>query len=164
MNLMTNSVKFTFQGFIKISASLTHNNKKTFVEFSIEDTGIGIKDEDQAKLFKLFGMASGNRGINPNGCGIGLTVCQKFIESLGGSISLESEFEKGTKISFKLPIQLPIKASMKSISNLEDKSIFDTFESNFDSMFFVEHPSNEDHLTPRKICYDSLRGAKKLSF
>ena len=67
MNLMTNSVKFTFQGFIKISASLNRDDEQTFVEFSIEDSGIGIKDEDQAKLFKLFGMASGNRGINPNG-------------------------------------------------------------------------------------------------
>jgi len=64
---MTNSVKFTFRGFIKISALLTHTDEQAYAEFSIEDTGIGIKDEDQAKLFKLFGMASGNKGINPNG-------------------------------------------------------------------------------------------------
>ena len=147
MNLMTNSVKFTFRGFIKISALLTHTDEQAYAEFSIEDTGIGIKDEDQAKLFKLFGMASGNKGINPNGWGIGLTVCQKFVENLGGSISLESEFEKGTKISFKLPIENPV----KTMANSEDKGIFETFESNFDSKLFFEHHSDEDLLTSRKI-------------
>ena len=160
MNLMTNSVKFTFQGFIKISASLNRDDEQTFVEFSIEDSGIGIKDEDQAKLFKLFGMASGNRGINPNGWGLGLTVWQKFIESLGGSISLKSEYGKGTKITLKLPIE----TINKTLANSEDKSIFDTFESNFDSMFFVEHSSNEDFLTSRKISFGWMSGAKKLNF
>mmetsp|Transcript_743 Transcript_743/g.616 ORF Transcript_743/g.616 Transcript_743/m.616 type:complete len:171 (+) Transcript_743:662-1174(+) len=67
MNLLTNSVKFTFQGHIYIKTFITQINQESFIEFSIEDTGIGIKEEDQNKLFKLFGMASDNGEINPNG-------------------------------------------------------------------------------------------------
>ena len=101
LNLVSNAVKFTFRGSITISCWVSDDQQ--FLEFSVEDTGIGIKEEDQRKLFKMFGMVSDNNALNPNGSGIGLTFSQKMLEKLNGTIHLESEFGKGTKVSFKIP-------------------------------------------------------------
>ena len=113
LNLVTNSWKFTYKGYIKIWVCWIRTFKGNFVEFSVKDSGIGIKDEDQDKLFKLFGMVSDNEEINPHGCGIGLTVCQKFVEKLQGTIKLKSKFGKGTKVSFRIPYSYRTSQSAK---------------------------------------------------
>ena len=75
LNLISNSLKFTFHGSITLSGDLLNQNNKSFMKFKVIDTGIGIKREDQSKLFKLFGMIDESQNIyNQNGCGIGLTV------------------------------------------------------------------------------------------
>ena len=83
LNLISNSFKFTFEGMIKLSISIIRVRRKEYINFIVEDTGIGIKQEDQDKLFKLFGMIKNeeskenrNLNLNPNGCGIGLNVCK----------------------------------------------------------------------------------------
>jgi signal transduction histidine kinase len=69
----------------------------------VQDTGIGIKKEDQDKLFRLFGMIDLNfDGINQTGCGMGLTVSKKYIEQLNGKISLESIEGSGTIVTFSV--------------------------------------------------------------
>ena len=80
MNLMTNSCKFTFQGSVTLSINVFSNDDNDYIKFCVSDTGIGIKKEDQSKLFRLFGMIKSNNDcqINPNGCGIGLTVSKKI--------------------------------------------------------------------------------------
>jgi len=81
-----------------------HNIKilKNYLEFEVQDTGIGIKLENQPKLFTLFGMVGSNKHINPNGSGIGLTVSRKYAESLGGAITLSSEWGRGTNVKFSV--------------------------------------------------------------
>ena len=101
LNLMSNAFKFTFRGSISISAKLWDNNSS--VEFWVEDTGIGIKEENISKLFNLFSMVDNNKEINPHGWGIGLTVSKRYIEKLGGTIWVESEFERYTKVIFTIP-------------------------------------------------------------
>ena len=86
LNIMSNAVKFTFAGSITVSISLELRRQLKKLVFTIKDTGLGIKDEDKPKLFSLFGMVSEVKGLNPNGSGIGLTVCQKYLERLGGGI------------------------------------------------------------------------------
>jgi two-component system, sensor histidine kinase len=105
MNLISNAVKFTFRGAITLSVSQTVQNQKQFIVFSVKDTGIGIKDQDKSKLFTLFGMISDARKINQNGTGIGLTICQKYVQKLEGEISLSSEFERGTIVTFTIPLE-----------------------------------------------------------
>ena len=104
LNLLSNAIKFTFHGKIVVRARILKslNSDDRFVEFSVEDTGIGIKEEDQIKLFKLFGMVSKSKNINPNGCGIGLTVSKKYVEHMGGDIELRSKFGVGTLIKFTI--------------------------------------------------------------
>ena len=115
LNLMSNSVKFTFEGSITLSVSVQSDS---FVEFWVEDTGIGIKQEDLSKLFILFGMIADSENLNSNGTGIGLTVCQKYLNKLGGSIQLESRFGEGTRVKFWIPID---KNKPLSRSNRFDK-------------------------------------------
>ena len=76
MNLLSNSCKFTFAGSISISVKPDWIDDEEVIKFWVTDTGIGIEEENQSKLFKLFGMVKSNNqiDINPNGWGIGLTV------------------------------------------------------------------------------------------
>ncbi|CAI2386569.1 unnamed protein product [Moneuplotes crassus] len=105
LNLMSNSMKFTFRGYIKIECKIARDWQNTFVEFAVEDSGIGITEEQQQQLFKLFSMVSDPNSINPNGTGIGLTISKKYVEAIGGNIHLESEAKKGTLVVFTIPIE-----------------------------------------------------------
>ena len=110
LNLLSNSFKFTFEGKIQISTQWVSLNGKDMIEFKVQDTGIGIKEHDQNKLFKLFGMVKHGsdkglvkKNINPNGTGIGLTVSKRYIEYLEGKIKLESTYGVGTIVTFYIP-------------------------------------------------------------
>ena len=101
---------------ISLSIRCIENNQNKMLEFEIEDTGIGIKDEHQSKLFKLFGMVHDDNGsddnvsncnLNPNGSGIGLTVSKKYLKYLGGDINLSSIYGKGTIVRFCIPLIQP---------------------------------------------------------
>jgi len=74
----------------------------------VKDTGIGISQENQQKLFTLFGMVNSSRGINPNGSGIGLTICKKIVEQMEGNIKVISQENVDSTfiVTFKcVPIQ-----------------------------------------------------------
>jgi len=100
LNLVSNSLKFTFHGKISVKANLlSENDPGDYLEFAVNDTGIGIKSQDQKKLFKLFGMVGSTEVINPNGSGIGLTISKKYVELLEGDINLQSTPNVGTNVS-----------------------------------------------------------------
>ncbi|CAI2385492.1 unnamed protein product [Moneuplotes crassus] len=104
MNLMSNTMKFTFNGFVVLGCRIIHQGSKDLAQFWVRDTGIGISKKQQEKLFKLFGMISEVKSFNPNGTGIGLTVSKKYVEAIGGNIYLKSEYKKGTEVTFTIPI------------------------------------------------------------
>lgn len=64
---------------------------------TIEDTGLGIKKDDLQKLFKHFGKLKDKKKINEKGTGLGLNISRRIVESMGGTINVESEYKKGTK-------------------------------------------------------------------
>ena len=64
------------------------------------DTGIGINEECQKKIFEAFGKLKDKDGLNEHGCGLGLTICRKIAESMGGKITLQSTFNVGSTFSF----------------------------------------------------------------
>ena len=66
---------------------------------TIEDTGLGIKKEDLQKLFKHFGKLKDKKKINEKGTGLGLNISRRIVESMGGTINVESEYKKGTKFT-----------------------------------------------------------------
>jgi signal transduction histidine kinase len=103
MNLVSNALKFTFEGSIIVKTQLISKRDMKYAQFGVSDTGVGIPKKEHKKLFKLFGMLERNREINRNGCGIGLTISKKYVEALGGEIWLESEHKKGTTFFFTIP-------------------------------------------------------------
>jgi signal transduction histidine kinase len=67
LNLMSNSLKFTFSGSISLGVKLVNTTDGRELIFTVKDTGIGIEKEDQKKLFKLFSMVNNSNNLNPNG-------------------------------------------------------------------------------------------------
>jgi PAS domain S-box-containing protein len=98
-NLLSNAVKFTPEnGEIEIAAIAN----KELINCSVKDSGIGIKKEDQKKLFRID-MHHTTPGLsNEKGSGLGLMLCKEFIEKNGGEITITSEPQKGTTITFSL--------------------------------------------------------------
>ena len=74
------------------------------LDISIIDTGIGIKEEDMDKLFKLFGYVQDSKQMNIHGIGLGLTISKKIIDQFGGEVSMESREGVGSIFKFKLKL------------------------------------------------------------
>lgn len=101
-NLMSNAIKFTEKGGIKISCINRH--EENHVEIWVQDTGLGIKEEDVGKLFRKF-QQLGDARNHVGGTGLGLAICKEIISRHGGKIWVESEGEKGTCFKFILLIE-----------------------------------------------------------
>jgi len=98
-NLVANSVKFTNSGG---SISVGVSEKEEFIEFYVEDTGVGISEEAQEKLFKIDVHHSEIGTNKERGTGLGLILCAEFVEKHDGSIRIESELGKGSKFIFTI--------------------------------------------------------------
>ena len=104
LNLLTNAVKFTNQGSVRLEMSCERKDKDTaIIKVAVCDTGIGIKKADMTKLFNSFQQVDSKRNRNIEGTGLGLAISQQLLHLMHGKISVESEYEKGTKFFFELP-------------------------------------------------------------
>ncbi len=99
-NLIGNSVKFTDQGEIRISADI----KGDLMEFSISDTGSGIPENRHDEVFKPFGQADAMEGRAYGGVGLGLSITKHLVELHGGSIGFQSEPDAGSLFYFTIPV------------------------------------------------------------
>jgi signal transduction histidine kinase len=100
-NFVTNAVKFTESGEIRVSACHDHDNDQAI--FSVTDTGIGIAPEDQEKIFDEFTQLASPVQGRAKGSGVGLFVCRRLATLLGGRITLESTLGSGSKFSLVVP-------------------------------------------------------------
>ena len=103
MQLLTNAVKFTEQGEIAIEARPAPDHGEAAIEIAVVDTGIGISQEDQEVIFEEFRQLDGSSTRRYGGTGVGLSLCRKLIESLGGKIEVESAVGYGSTFSLVLP-------------------------------------------------------------
>ncbi len=101
LNLVTNAIKYTPKGKITIHAS----RKDDFIQFCVEDTGIGIPEKFQEKIFERFFQIESPYTRAHKGSGLGLSICKELVELLGGKIWVESKVGKGSKFYFTLPIK-----------------------------------------------------------
>ena len=100
-NLISNAIKFTDnQGVITIQCADAGN---TMLAISIADTGIGISDDNIAKLFRIDEYFSTSGTAGEGGTGLGLIICKEFVEKNKGAISINSEPGVGTTFTFTLP-------------------------------------------------------------
>ena len=108
INLVSNSLKFTDRGgiaiFIDKVSKRSLNCFKDFLKIKVADTGIGISNEEQKQIYKVFGAAKNKEDVfSMKGLGLGLTISHKLISAMDGEIKMTSELGIGTKIVFIIP-------------------------------------------------------------
>lgn len=102
-NLLHNAIKFTSHGIVSLSISTKVDDNSEIIVFQVEDSGIGISEEDQTKLFMPFSQADSSTTKEYGGTGLDLSICKMLTELLGGKISLSSIPNKGTTVTLSLP-------------------------------------------------------------
>jgi PAS domain S-box-containing protein len=130
-NLLSNALKFTIHGSILVFVKeLSRTDNQSKMEFTVTDTGIGIPKNKHASIFDSFTQASPDTTRQFGGTGLGLTICKKLIELQGGTISLESEPDKGSTFRFCLSFGILEKGAKpqdaevpESFTGLEGKKI-----------------------------------------
>lgn len=101
-NLLSNAVKSTQKGEVRLTVSWLAKAKA--LHFSIRDTGEGISEADQRRLFQPFVQADAGVARRFGGTGLGLAICRFLVEKMGGSIELQSQVGQGSEFSFALPL------------------------------------------------------------
>ncbi len=109
-NLVGNAIKFTSKGGIRIVARVSKQRGEQSLEIDVIDSGIGMKPESLARLFKAFVQADSSTTRQFGGTGLGLAISRKFAQAMEGDITVSSEFGKGTTFSVKVPL-LPAEGS-----------------------------------------------------
>jgi len=110
INLISNSVKFTSQGYIKLKVKLIRHieNRGMIMRFIVKDSGIGMQKEKQDLIFEKFvRLNSSNQGVY-KGLGLGLRVVKQFMDEMEGDIELESGLGEGTTFICTIPFKLPL--------------------------------------------------------
>jgi signal transduction histidine kinase len=103
-NLVGNAIKFTDAGFVHVEASAAG---AAGIEFQVQDSGIGIAPEMRELIFEPLRQADSSHTRRHGGTGLGLTICKRLIDAMGGSITLESALGTGTVFRVRLPLYPP---------------------------------------------------------
>jgi len=115
INLIGNAIKFTSRG--SVTVQITQSEQEDdYLKIAVIDTGIGIREADQTKLFQMYGRLKDSEALNKNGVGLGLTISNTLVSILNGKsnqkgIDVTSEHQKGSMFSFKI------------LKNLQEKPI-----------------------------------------
>lgn len=111
LNLVNNALKFTPQGEILLSVQVLEplanaDPDDICLQFAVQDSGIGIKPEDIAKLFHSFTQADSSTTRQFGGTGLGLSICKQLVQLMGGDISVDSTYGQGSTFTFTVNLQL----------------------------------------------------------
>ncbi len=101
LNLLSNALKFTPGGSVRISAA--YNGTDRSIGISVSDTGVGIAPDDRVKVFEDFRQLDSSPARGYGGTGLGLSICRRLSQMLGGTIELESEASQGSTFTLRLP-------------------------------------------------------------
>jgi PAS domain S-box-containing protein len=117
INLLSNSLKFTESGRIDIHVAVLKKDKEEItLEVAVQDTGIGMTEEEQGKLFQVFSQANGMISAQFGGSGLGLHIIKQLLDHIGGSICAESEKGVGSTFVFTLPCGVLTAEEIASLS------------------------------------------------
>ncbi len=115
-NLLFNAIKFTNQGTIKLQAEIIDYQSNHQLVISFLDTGIGISPEYIPHIFDSFSQEDASASRHFGGAGLGLYVCRKLVELMGGNIEVVSELGKGSEFIVTLPLTLATKTAAEEIA------------------------------------------------
>jgi two-component system, sensor histidine kinase and response regulator len=118
LNLVSNAIKFTEKGEVVIHVEKhSLSGDRLELNFSISDSGIGMKPEQLDKLFSAFGQADTSTTRKYGGTGLGLAISKQLVELMGGKISVESVFGQGSRFSFWLPLSVDTNTTEEAASD-----------------------------------------------
>lgn len=110
LNLLSNAIKFTMLGSVSVRVEvLDDDGSVQHVRFSVVDTGIGMSPDQAERLFQPFTQAESSTTRRYGGTGLGLYICRRLIELMGGTISLTSEVNRGTRMEVELPLAIRLR-------------------------------------------------------
>jgi PAS domain S-box-containing protein len=123
-NLIGNAVKFTDQGSVTLDiASVKHKGKSVKLKFVVSDTGIGISQDKQGKLFKSFSQVDDSNTRQFGGSGLGLAISKNLVELMGGEIWMDSKEGVGSKVSFTAVFEIQSSRKPKRVLIADDDKV-----------------------------------------
>lgn len=105
-NILNNAVKYTEEGFVSLNIDGNSEENALLLKVSVEDSGQGIKEGDINSIFEGFSQVNHKQNRNVEGTGLGLSITKRLVELMDGTISVESEFGKGSIFTITLPQQI----------------------------------------------------------
>lgn len=124
INFVSNAIKFTDHGSVTVRVALAEDceqlkkNGQIMLEFSVEDTGIGLTEEQVGRLFQSFSQADKSITRKYGGTGLGLAICKRIVDMMGGTISVKSESGKGSIFTFTAIFQQSSEVGQKRAASL----------------------------------------------
>jgi len=116
-NLTSNAIKFTDQGSVRVFVSPDTVKGADFIKIDVSDTGIGISEEAQARLFERFSQADSSISRTHGGTGLGLAICRELAKLMGGEMSVTSVAGEGSVFSLSVPLRQPDNNSQSPLDN-----------------------------------------------
>ncbi|MFT7824039.1 MAG: ATP-binding protein [Sulfurimonas sp.] len=158
VNLISNAIKFTPQNGTVATRieKLAETDTTVTVRFSVEDSGIGISEEQRQNIFDAFTQADVSTNRKYGGTGLGLAISGKFVSIMGGKLDIESEEEEGTAFFFTLILEKP--------SEIEERKLLDTsghkvgFVTSGESTEFVTRKNIEAYITAAGAAFKTYYG------
>lgn len=173
VNLVGNAIKFTSKGGVTVYAKLIKEESKIYhIEFSIEDTGIGIAEDKLNLIFERFTQAESTTTRHYGGTGLGLSIVKMLVELQGGEINVKSEIDKGSTFKFILPfkkttktVAIEVKDTAKfNIQKLSQKHILlvedNTINVKFLFALFNNYNLKPDHAENGKVALEMVKTKK----
>ncbi len=126
MSLIDNAIKFTHEGFFKIKISCRKEEYGVNLIVTVKDTGIGMKPESLGRIFAGFTQVNSRRNREENGIGLGLSIAQAIVELMGGFITVNSAYGKGTEVQFTIPQEVTDETPIAKVED-PDRLLFYTY-------------------------------------
>lgn len=123
INLMTNAIKFTNEGCVVLKMTQSRHEYGINLNVTIEDTGIGITEENQEKLFTTFQQVDTRKNRTVEGTGLGLAICKQLIAQMGGFINVSSVYGEGSTFRFVIPLKVSDPEPFISIRDAYERSV-----------------------------------------
>eukprot|EP00347_Sterkiella_histriomuscorum_P001402 403372173 len=170
INLLSNALKYTQEGFVKLIGTVNLQEKQILLV--VDDSGVGMSQNQISQLFTTFTKIMDNRQLNKEGVGLGLTISKNLANALGGDITVVSQVDKGSQFTLILPYESQLDNSTNELSNEYDAVISDVqiqIENNSECNYnenqtLIQNPFDDKSNQLHRVKYTILKGCNILQF